>query len=67
MRGSDTPKLSALLTAATNWRTAAANQGVELFQINTTFPDGKAVTLVWREYVQEDSTSVWDWEVVTQQ
>lgn len=47
MRGTDVTLLQKLLTAASGWRTTAQSQGVAVFQVNATMPDGKAVVLLW--------------------
>lgn len=41
--------LQDFVNAATSWRSSAAAKDVVLFQVNATFPDGRAVVLKWEE------------------
>jgi hypothetical protein len=47
--GKQADTLKLLVTAASDWRTAAATQGVVLTQINASMSDGKSLALIWSE------------------
>lgn len=39
--------LQDFVNAANSWRSTANTKNVDLFQVNATFPDGRAVVLFW--------------------
>lgn len=59
--------LQDFVNAANDWRDTAAAAGVDLFQVNATFPDGRPVVLKWDEDAIDNGDGTWSgaWVVET--